>query len=106
MGVLPPSPATYDYDYPLAYRLVKWGAFGFAWRTFSLAIQRRPYLDRFHWHVAATAVFAGAGYFYHQWDLQYLAQLEHERDKITKRRMLRLKKEQEAAAAAEGALAH
>ncbi|KAJ3077896.1 hypothetical protein HK102_004872 [Quaeritorhiza haematococci] len=73
-----------------------WAATGFFIRSFALALQLRPVLERPHIHGVWALGFAGLGYAFSKWENSMLNELERQRDILVKRRMMRLAKEQES----------
>ncbi|KNC96506.1 uncharacterized protein SPPG_08095 [Spizellomyces punctatus DAOM BR117] len=70
--------------------LAGWGLVGAFVRAWALGMQRRPVLERPHLHLLFAAGFAGIGYWVSKIEKAELDALERERDKLVKRRMLRL----------------
>ncbi|KAJ3019788.1 hypothetical protein HKX48_001761 [Thoreauomyces humboldtii] len=76
--------------------LVGWGLAGAFVRTWALGMQRRPLLERPYLHLVFAAGAAGIGYFVSQYEKTQLAALEVQRDKLTRRRMMRLQQTEAA----------
>ncbi|KAJ3216025.1 hypothetical protein HK099_006095 [Clydaea vesicula] len=76
-------------------RMATWGAVGVFTIAFAMGLQRRPIYDKPYQHVIGGLIYAGIGYKVHFWQMGNLNKLEKNRDRLVKRRMMRLLAEQE-----------
>ncbi|TPX34197.1 hypothetical protein SmJEL517_g03058 [Synchytrium microbalum] len=72
------------------YVATGFGAAGVFVRIWALGLQGRPISSRPHIHALFFAAFAGLGVLVHNFERSQLDKLEFERDKLVKRRMMRL----------------
>ncbi|KAI8998056.1 hypothetical protein BC832DRAFT_517757, partial [Gaertneriomyces semiglobifer] len=70
--------------------LAGWGLSGVFIRSWALAMQHKPLLHRPHMHALFALSFAGLGYCVDKIENAALSKLEAQRDRLVKRRMLRL----------------
>ncbi|KAI9098615.1 hypothetical protein DFS34DRAFT_79785 [Phlyctochytrium arcticum] len=70
--------------------LVGWALAGAFTRCWSLSMQLKPLLYRPQWHAVWALGFVGLGYTVNQLESKLLLKMDQERDKLVKRRMLRL----------------
>ncbi|KAI8819050.1 uncharacterized protein EV422DRAFT_569325 [Fimicolochytrium jonesii] len=92
-----------DWERTLGY--AGWAAMGVFTQAFALALQHRPVLERPYKHVLFAGAFVGLGYALNTFQDTQLHRLEQKRDRLVRRRMLRVT-EGAAALDGEGAVAH
>ncbi|KAI8909307.1 hypothetical protein DFJ77DRAFT_472066 [Powellomyces hirtus] len=91
--ILVPSQHTVDATttpFSQNVELAGWAMAGAFVRTWALGMQRRPLLERPHFHILFAAAGAGVGLLVSKFEASQLAQLEKQRDILTRRRMMRL----------------